>query len=129
MKCFATCHLSRFAVEALAGESERDSQILAARMRRAIYVYLKDRGSDKPGWAYPGFMRDRPAVDEVEVKLRIDQDVWRELGEEATRQNVSVPKLIEHAALYLAAERDAGRLTERILEGGEEEGAEGGNAA
>jgi hypothetical protein len=37
---------------------------------------------------------------------------------EAARQQVSVTQLLEHAALYYAAELDAGRLTERILDEG-----------
>ena len=129
MKRFATFHLSGFAVEALAGESELGSEQLTEQMTRAIYFYLSDRGSEKPGWAFPDFMRDRPSGEEVVVKLRIDRDVWRELGEEADRQNVSVPMLLEHAALYLAAELNAGRLTERILESEGEGDAEEGNAA
>jgi hypothetical protein len=74
-------------------------------------------------------MRDREVGEEVELKLRIDRDLWRRLEEEAERQKVSLQKLLEHAALYAAAEVNAGRLTERILEEDEAEGSEGGTAA
>ena len=98
-------------------------------MARAVHIYLSDRDSGRPGWAYPDFMRDREVAEEVELKLRIDRDLWRRLEEEAERQKVSLQKLLEHAALYAAAEVNAGRLTERILEEDEAEGSEGGTAA
>lgn len=129
MKRFANCHLSKLAVEALAGEEEHSSGHIADRMARAVGIYLSDQDSDQPGWAYPEFMRDREVVGEVELKLRIDRDLWRRFEEEAKRQRVSLQKLLEHAAFYAAAEVDAGRLTERILGEEETEGREGGAAA
>ena len=35
---------------------------------------------------------------------------------EALSQEVTAPQLLEHAVLYFAAEENAGRVTERILE-------------
>jgi hypothetical protein len=52
----------------------------------------------------------------VEVELEIDDSLWGQMEREAERQHVTVTQLLEHAALYYAAELDAGRLTERILD-------------
>ncbi len=46
----------------------------------------------------------------------MDSELWREFEEEAERQGVSVEQLAEHAAFYFAAELDAGRVTQRILD-------------
>lgn len=82
---------------------------------RVIRFYLKERGSDVPGWSYPDLLREGHPEEEVEVELDIEDSLWREVRLEAARQHVSVTQLLEHAALYYAAELDAGRLTERIL--------------
>lgn len=82
---------------------------------RVIRFYLKERGSGGPGWSYPDLLRQGHPEEEVEVELDIEDALWREVRLEAARQRVSVTQLLEHAALYYAAELDAGRLTERIL--------------
>ena len=43
-------------------------------------------------------------------------DLWKDFEGEATRQAVRVEQLAEHAAFYFAAEVDAGRITQRILD-------------
>jgi hypothetical protein len=83
---------------------------------RAIRVYLEDKKSPGPGWTYPSFLRGRRPVDGVEVQLDLDLELWRELSQEAISQEVSAQQLLEHAVLYFAAEDNAGRVTERILE-------------
>jgi hypothetical protein len=82
---------------------------------RVIRFYLKERGGGGPGWSYPDLLRGGRPEEEVEVELDIEDSLWREMRLEAARQHVSVTQLLEHAALYYAAELDAGRLTERIL--------------
>jgi hypothetical protein len=52
----------------------------------------------------------------VEVHLDIDPELWQALSQEAMGQDVSAQQLLEHAVLYFAADDDAGRVTERILE-------------
>jgi hypothetical protein len=89
---------------------------------RAIRVYLGNKGSSGPGWAYPSFLRDRRPIDAVEMQLEIDDSLWRSLEEEAASQNVGAPKLLEHAILYFAAEESAGRLTQRILDDLDDQG-------
>ena len=83
---------------------------------RVIRFYLKERGSGDIGWSYPDLLREGRPEEEVEIELDIEDSLWREVRLEAARQRVSVTQLLEHAALYYAAELDAGRLTERILE-------------
>lgn len=83
---------------------------------RAIRVYLKDKKSPGSGWTYPSFLRGRKPVDGVEVHLDLDVELWQELSREAIDQEVTVQQLLEHAVLYFAAEDNAGRVTERILD-------------
>lgn len=52
----------------------------------------------------------------VEMEISVDGAVWSSLSQEARRQEVSTDRLLQHAALYYAAERDSGRLTQRIVE-------------
>jgi hypothetical protein len=83
---------------------------------KVIRFYLREKGSGGTAWAYPDLLREGRPAEEVEVELDIEDSLWREVRAEATRQKVSVTQLLEHAALYYAAELDAGRLTERILD-------------
>lgn len=52
----------------------------------------------------------------------MDAKLWADFEREAKRQGVPVERLAEHAALYFAADRDAGRVTQRILEDMEAKG-------
>ena len=66
--------------------------------------------------ALPGLLGGSEVSEDVALRLGLDADLWRAFENEATRQAVSVPQLAEHAAFYLAAELDAGRITQRILD-------------
>jgi hypothetical protein len=58
--------------------------------------------------------------------LEVASDLWSDLEQEALRQGVTVEQMAEHAAFYFAAELDAGRVTQRILDDLEAgEGSEG----
>lgn len=111
-----TIRLSKFAFEAVAGEEESDSGHVPARMRRAVRLYLNDRDSGRPGWPFPPFLRDQEAAGDLVLELNIDEKLWRSLEEEAERQIVSMPQMIEHVALYFAAEVNSGRTAARILD-------------
>lgn len=106
--------LSAFAFEALT--REREDAAAPARMEGALRCYLGDRSVDRPAWPYPGFLRGSEPQRDVEVELEVAEDLWRDFTEEASRQDVSVEQLAEHAAFYFAAELDAGRVTQRILD-------------
>jgi hypothetical protein len=88
----------------------------SASAERAIRSYLNDRGSPGPGWAYPSFLRNRTPVRGVRLQLEVDTGLWKELSTEALSQDVSTQQLLEHAVLRFAADENAGRVTERILE-------------
>lgn len=114
---FVTLSLSQLAFEALSeGEASGSKRRAELRIEAAIRFYLRDRGGGQPAWPYPAFLRGSEVREEVELRLGIEQKLWREFEAEAERQDVSVQQLAEHAAFYLAAELDAGRITQRILD-------------
>jgi hypothetical protein len=113
--------LGAFAGGMLAWKQQRGSrsgssaQSSSADVVRVIRFYLREKGGEDVGWAYPDLLREGSPDEEVEVELEIDDSLWGRMEQEAERQHVTVTQLLEHAALYYAAELDAGRLTERIL--------------
>lgn len=109
-----TVELSRLAFEALTGEGP----VAAApqRMEDALFCYVGDRDTDRPAWPYPGFLRGAEKETDFEFEIELAGELWHSFAEEAERQGVTVAQLAEHAAFYFAAEMDAGRVTERILE-------------
>jgi hypothetical protein len=116
--------LGAFAGGMLAWKQQRDvgavddAQPSSDDILKVIRFYLKEKGSGGPGWSYPDLLRQGSPEEEVEVELEIEESLWREMRAEASRQGVTITQLLEHAALYYAAELDAGRLTERILDEG-----------
>jgi hypothetical protein len=116
-----TVVLSRLAFEGLTGGTDLPAPVA---LEGALRCYLGDRGSERPAWAYPAFLRGSETKKDAPVELELDRELWSEFEEEADRQGVSVEQLAEHAAFYFAAELDAGRLTQRILD--ELESGEGG---
>jgi hypothetical protein len=109
-----TVAVSELAFEALAGEGADASE--PVNIDSALRCYLGDRGTDRPAWPYPGFLRGSETQRDKQVALEVEEGLWREFSEEAERQGVTVVQLVEHAAFYFAAELDAGRVTQRILD-------------
>lgn len=109
-----TLTLSQFAFEALANSGV--DVAAPARMEGALRRYLGDKDTGRAAWPYPGFLRGSETQRDVSIELELAVDLWGAFGEEAKRQAVSVEQLAEHAAFYLAAEIDAGRGTQRILD-------------
>jgi hypothetical protein len=105
--------LSRLAVEGLTGGGDVPADV---GLDGAIRCYLGDRDSARPAWPYPDFLRGSETEGDAAIELELDAGLWREFEQEAERQGVSVEQLAEHAAFYFAAELDAGRLTQRILD-------------
>jgi hypothetical protein len=116
MKRLVTVRLSEFACLAIAGEGEGGGEQAPSHVIGAIRCYLKERDSGGLGWSYPSFLRDAEPGKEVELRLSIEDELWRSLDDEAQRQGVSVQKMVAHAVLYVAAEVDAGRVTRRALD-------------
>ena len=46
--------------------------------------------------------------------MNIDDRAWDEAEAEASRQRVSIERLLEHAAMYLIADLDSGEVAARI---------------
>jgi hypothetical protein len=112
-----TVKLGAFASKTLAAEAMNGGEPSSASVERAIRCYLNDRGgSAGPGWPFPAFLRGREPVEAVELRLEIEEDLWASLEDEASSQGVSVQQMLDHAVLYFAAEVNAGRVTERILD-------------
>src|SRR3954452_8682329 len=107
--------LGEFASKVLAVGGSSDSSVPGS-VEQAIRCYLNDKVSRGPGWSYPAFLRGRGPHDGVELQLSVDDSLWRSLEEEAEDQDVSAEQMLEHAIIYFAAEVDAGRMTERILD-------------
>jgi hypothetical protein len=108
--------LGAFAAEVLARKLGSGGPPSSRDFERVIQFYLGERGARPPGWAYPDFLRERRAGEDVELDLNLEDLLWISLEAEAREQDVEVDRLLEHATLYFAAEMDAGRATERILE-------------
>jgi hypothetical protein len=104
--------LSGFALTVL-GQRERDA---ASELALAIAFYLADRDANREGWAYPGFLPADPTPGGETLAVEIEPQLWNDLMVEAERQGVTVDRLAGHAVIYLAAELDSGRATERILD-------------
>jgi hypothetical protein len=108
--------LSKPAFDALAGKDESGSDRAVARMEAAARCYLSDKDSGRPAWPYPAFLRESEVQEDVRLEMNVDDELWGSFESEARAQGVSVQQLAEHAAFYLAAEIDAGRITQRILD-------------
>ncbi len=117
-----TVVLSRLAFEGLTSGTEAPAP---AAMASALRCYLGDRGLERPAWPYPDFLRGSETGKDAPLELEPDAELWLEFEKEAERQGVSVEQLAEHAAIYFAAELDAGRVTQRILD--DLESGEGGS--
>jgi hypothetical protein len=111
-----TVTLSQLAFEGLMGGEPDGGARRAIRMENALRCYLGDRGADRPAWPYPGFLRAAETQADEQVELDVEEQLWRDFEAEASAQEVSADQLAEHAAFYIAAEVDAGRITQRILE-------------
>jgi hypothetical protein len=107
----------------LLGAPSADGADASRSLVQAVRYYLTDRDSGRAGWSYPSFFGEDGDGPDRKVRLTIDDAIWGEFTVEAERQGVSPDQLLQHAALYFLADRDTGRLTQRILEdlGREEE--------
>jgi hypothetical protein len=121
-----TVRLSRLAFEALGGEQHESSVQAPVRTQSAIRLYLSDKGAGRPAWPYPGFLRQSQMQEDVGLEFDIDLDIWLQFEAEAGKQDISAQQLLEHAAFYFAAELNAGRITQRILDDLDSEEKKGG---
>lgn len=118
-----TVEISGLAFEAMQGAEAGSAMAASKRMALALRFYLGDRGTARPAWPYPSFLRGSETQADVPVQFDVEADLWREFETEASAQGVSVDQLAEHVAFYFAAEANAGNLSQRILDDlGQEDG-------
>jgi hypothetical protein len=108
--------LEEFGASTLEAEAERYSVSPAALGRHAVRYYLSDRDAGRMAWKVPRLSRETGRQPALELKLDLDPDTWRDLDEEAARQEISVERLLTHAIIYFLADLDAGRVERRMLE-------------
>lgn len=91
---------------------------LEAVARQAVYYYLSNRDSGRPGWPYPRFMSgaDAARAADVMLSLRIDERAWERFVAEAGAQRVGPEQLLRHAVLFFAADVEAGHVARRMLD-------------
>lgn len=116
MKQLIVIRLGPLALKALAGSDEDGASHIRARAVRALRYYISDLHSERVDWPCPSFLYT-PPVDAAEtVELEVDSPLWESFIAEAERQDVGVELLVNHAILFYTADRDAGRVTQRILD-------------
>ncbi len=117
--------LGDFSIEALSAAAGTTCTVEAVA-RQAVYYYLAERDSGRPGWGYPKFLGGVDAGSpETTLSLRIDASAWGRFVEEGERQQVRPELLVRHAVLLFAADVEAGRVARRMLDGLGEAGAAG----
>lgn len=115
MKLPVTVTLSEFSFEALARGEEPDSERVQGRFVRAIRFYLSEADARRPGWSVPTALREEQPTG-IEIELALDEDLLDALEAEAGRQDVTLSRLVSQTVIYYAAELDAGRIAQRIIE-------------
>jgi hypothetical protein len=107
--------LNEMTARALVSGRDPEPERLQRILPQAVRYYLDERASGNSGWRYPGFLgvgEDSGRIWEVPL----DSTLWDSLSGEAERQGVHPSQLLRHAAFYFAAARDAGRLTDLIVQ-------------
>ncbi len=109
VKRAVTVHLGRLASQAIGGKEKNGNGHASSGAAEAIRCYLDAKQRRALGWSYPSFLDRRRSDEEVELRLDVDDELWKSLEEEAENQKISAEQMLEHAVLYFAAEGDAAR--------------------
>ncbi len=107
--------LSKFSYEALARGEPLGPDQAQGRIARTMRFYLHEGYRDRPGWSVPSALRREERAD-VKLDLSVDEDLLRAFEAEADRQDVTLSRLVSQAMIFYAAEFDAGRITQRVLD-------------
>jgi hypothetical protein len=105
-----TLELGEFTLAGMEDLGRRREMSLDTIITRATRHYLENRGAG-PGWRYPQFAREaegRLPQKRKELTVKLTSDLVRAAGREAQRQQVSLERLLEHAALYYLADAARG---------------------
>jgi hypothetical protein len=108
--------LHEFGRATLEAEAQRHTLSPEEFVGEAARYYLADRCSGRAAHQVPRFARDPMSSpqERLVVELDLEQRIWRELDAESERQGVPLERLLEHAALYLIADLDSGRVPGRF---------------
>jgi hypothetical protein len=111
-----TLELDEFGRSTLEAEARKHALSPEQLVGHAARYYLADRESGRPAYRVPRFPRQRPPQETpMAVELDLESGTWHELDEESQRQGVPVERLLEHAALYLIADLDSGRVAGKLV--------------
>lgn len=126
VKRTVTLTVSKLASDAIARLGGASAAGASLNLSAAIRVYLEDEGGGRAGWAFPGFLSEAEPGERTRIEVEIDRSLWERFEAQAAGQEVTADRLADHAALYLAAEIESGRVIERLLESSGGSNAEGG---
>lgn len=101
------------ALEERAAEEQMGLEDLLAL---ALTYYESELDSGRVAIDVPRFRRSPAGGETRALKISIEPDSRRRLGEEAERRGVSFERLCEHASIVLLADLDSGKAAERIIE-------------
>ena len=118
MKRRLTLTLDDFGRSAVEAETDRYLLETHEFVQHAARYFLAESERGRTARHVPRFRREESGDVKVPLVLELQREVWDELEAEAADQDVSLERLLGYAALYLVADLDSGRVSERLLEGG-----------
>ena len=107
MSTDVTLRLDEFGQRAFARLARGRRGSAAAAVRTASLYYLADRDSGRRAWRVPQFHAGESGPT---LRVRLDEETWRAVNQEADRQGVSADALALHAVMYFLADIDSGRM-------------------
>jgi hypothetical protein len=117
MRRSMTLALGGFGRQAIEEQASRYGLPPEELVSRAAQYYLADRGLKRAARRTPRFRREAGTPDNnLELELDLDREAWTALRQESKRQGVSLEQVLEHAAMYLLADLESGRVAARFLE-------------
>jgi hypothetical protein len=108
--------LDEFGRHALATFARERRRSHSVAVRTASLYYLADRDAQRLTWPVPPFVKRTRIGNTVTVRIKLDDETWEAVVQEAERQRVSAERLVEHAILYFLANFDSGRIAGRLDE-------------
>ncbi len=114
MRRSVTLPLDGFAVECVRGCEENHRLSPDELFALAVSYFLDPDTANRPARLVPRFGRSAESAEALTFELELPAWQWTALEVEAHHQRVAAERLLEHAALLLAADLDSGRVAARI---------------
>jgi hypothetical protein len=108
-----TLNLDDFGREALDQFVRQRRDSYSAAVRIAFLYYLSEGDEGRPAWRASRCAGD-DALASPGMTVRLDEETWHDVQNEAVRQDVSPAELIRHAVLFFLADVDSGRVGARL---------------